>query len=184
MKHTIISADKCFNCGHKMTARRENVPFLGLPGTTLLDVNVSRCPACGDYEVKIPMLDDLNRGLAFEVTKKTGRLNGAEIRFLRKVLDYSSADFARLLGASPVTISRWEHDVQPMGPLADALLRLFVEAAFVKGFDRSRVEQLVRAAGPAPTRKIGGQPRGMKFATKKWKLTKLRALGKSPSVAK
>jgi len=167
--------DTCFNCGHKMTTRRENVPFLGLPGTTLLDVNVSRCPACGDYEVEIPMLDDLNRGLAFEVTKKTGRLDGAEIRFLRKVLDYSSAAFARLLGASPVTISRWEHDVQPIGHLADALLRLLVEATFVKGFDLSRVEQLVRAAGPAPT-KVGGKPRGMKLAAnKKWKPTELRA---------
>jgi predicted RNA-binding Zn-ribbon protein involved in translation (DUF1610 family) len=64
--------DTCFSCGHKMTTRREDVPYLGLPGTMLLGVNVSRCPNCGEHEVNIPMpmIDELSRGLALEVTKK------------------------------------------------------------------------------------------------------------------
>ena len=39
--------DTCFNCGHKMTTRREDVPSLETPGKLLLDVNVSRCPHYG-----------------------------------------------------------------------------------------------------------------------------------------
>lgn len=174
--------DTCFNCGHKMTRRREDVPYLGLPGTMLLGVNVSRCPNCGEHEVEIPMLDELNRGLALEVTKKPGRLDGAEIRFLRTVLDYAAVDFAKLLGASPVTVSRWEHDVQPINRLADALLRLLVESTLVtKGFDPARIEQILRAEGimvPAARRakhRIGAKRRAMRLAAKKWRPAELRA---------
>lgn len=138
--------DTCLNCGHKMTTRREDVPYLGLPGTMLLGINVSRCSNCGEHEVEIPMPDELNRGLAFEVTKKPGRLDGAEIRFLRTTLDHTATGLARLLDASPVTVSRWEHDVQPINRLADALLRLLVESTLVaKRFDPARIEQILRA---------------------------------------
>ena len=67
--------DTCFNCGHKMSTRREDVPYLGLPGALLLGVNVSRCPNCGEYEVEIPRLDELNRWRALGVTKKPRRLS-------------------------------------------------------------------------------------------------------------
>ena len=97
-------ADICFHCGHKMTTRRENVPFLGLPDTTLLGVNVSRCHNCGEHEVEIPMLEELHQGLALQVVEKTGRLSGAEIKFLRTVLACSSAAFARLVGASRIVM--------------------------------------------------------------------------------
>jgi hypothetical protein len=78
--------DTCFDCWHKMTTQCENMPYLGLPGVTLLSVNVSRCPNCSEYEVEIPMLDDLNRRLVLAVMNKPGHLDDAEIRFLRAVL--------------------------------------------------------------------------------------------------
>jgi putative zinc finger/helix-turn-helix YgiT family protein len=171
----------CFNCGHKMTTRRENVPFLGLPDTTLLGVNVSRCPNCGEYEVEIPMLEELHRQLALQVVEKAGRLSGAEIKFLRTVLDYSSAAFARLVGANPITVSRWEHEAQPIGHHADALIRALVVLRIVAKFSREKLEQIARAvaAPPSRVRKIkrrqGASRFAMKLAANKWTPTALRA---------
>jgi putative zinc finger/helix-turn-helix YgiT family protein len=174
-------ADICFKCGHKMTTRRENVPFLGLPDTTLLGVNVSRCPNCGEHEVEIPMLEELHQGLALQVVEKTGRLSGAEIKFLRTVLDYSSAEFARLVGASPITVSRWEHEVQPIGHHADALIRALVVLRVVAKFSRAKIEQIARAVAAPPSRvhkakrRAGASRFAMKLAANKWKPTELRA---------
>ncbi len=174
--------DACFNCRHEMSTCREAVPYLGLPGTMLLDVNVRRCPNCGEYAVEIPRPDGLNRGLALEVTKKPGRLDGGEIRFLRMVLDSKAADLAKLLAASPVTVSRWEHDVQPINRLADAALRLLVESTLVtKGFDPGRIEQILRAervmvpVARRGTRRIGAKQRAMRFEAKKWRPAELGA---------
>jgi len=72
------------------------------------------------------MLDELNRMLASSLLMKTSRLVGAEIRFLRGLLDYSNSEFARLLGSSQVTVSRWEHDAQDISSHADMLLRALV----------------------------------------------------------
>lgn len=117
---------KCIECGAEMTMKRENVPYKALPGTVLVGVEVSRCPGCGEYEVAIPGIDELNRLLATAVIETKRRLNGGEIRFLRTYLGQSSADFARLISSDPATISRWESDAQPIGHHADLLLRALV----------------------------------------------------------
>jgi putative zinc finger/helix-turn-helix YgiT family protein len=166
--------DTCFNCGHKMRTRRENVPFLGLPGIVLVGVPVSRCPNCGEYEIAIPNIDELHRVLALRVIEESGRLTGAEIKFLRTVLDYTSAEFARLIGSSPVTISRWEHGVQPIGHHADALVRALVLLRVGVGLDREQIEKLARAAAPARRPRAGKQI-ALRSSANKWKPTALRA---------
>lgn len=117
---------KCVNCSHAMTTRRENVPYAALPGAVLVGVPVSRCSACGEYEVAIPSVDELNRVLASTVIRKRARLAGGEVRFLRSCLGYSAAGFAKLIGSDPATVSRWERDKQPIGHHADLLLRAMV----------------------------------------------------------
>jgi putative zinc finger/helix-turn-helix YgiT family protein len=117
---------KCMQCGHAMITKRENVPYTALPGTVLVGVEVHRCPNCGEYEVAIPALDELNRVLAAAVVHKPARLSGGEIRFLRAYLGHSGADFARLIGSDPATVSRWESNKQPIGHHADLLLRAMV----------------------------------------------------------
>ena len=166
--------DTCFNCGHKMRTRRENVPFLGLPGVVLVGVPVHRCPNCGEYEVTIPNIDELHRVLALRVIEESGRLTGAEIKFLRTVLDYTSAEFARLVGASPVTVSRWEHDAQPIGHHADALVRALVLLRVGAGLGREQIAKLARPAAPG-RRARAGRPIAMRSAANKWKPTDLRA---------
>jgi putative zinc finger/helix-turn-helix YgiT family protein len=117
-------AMKCTLCGsHEMRSTRRNVPYRSLPGTVLVDVEVWECLDCGDYEVVIPALNELERVLAGFVARKPGRLAPAEVRFLRKHLGWSGAHFARHFGVAPETVSRWENGT-PMGPQAERLLRV------------------------------------------------------------
>jgi hypothetical protein len=47
----------CLQCGAEMRMKRENCKYdaSSLPGITLLGVEVSRCPKCGEHEVAIPL---------------------------------------------------------------------------------------------------------------------------------
>lgn len=119
---------KCMQCGAEMQTDRENYKYdaSGLPGVTLVGVEVSRCPACGEHEVAIPSIVGLHRALALAVVRKRSRLTAAEIRFLRKSLGWSGTDFAARMGVTPETVSRWETNALPMGGQADRLLRLMV----------------------------------------------------------
>jgi transcriptional regulator with XRE-family HTH domain len=58
--------------------------------------------------------------------RKTNRLSATEIRFLRKSLGWSGADFARHIGVDPATVSRWETGAQDIGQVADRFLRLLI----------------------------------------------------------
>src|SRR5262245_58833788 len=118
----------CLECGGTMRIRRELIPFekpIGLPGVRL-NTFVARCSKCGAYEVILPNLEGLHRAIARVLTGKPARLAGPEIRFLRKVLGWSGADFAQHMGTSAETVSRWETGATPIGPQADRLLRLMV----------------------------------------------------------
>jgi len=119
---------RCMVCGTPMKAGRENFKYnaCGLPYVTLVNVEVSRCPKCGEFEVAIPRSEELHRVIAHAVARKPGRLGASEIRFLRKSLGWSGADFAAHMGVSPETVSRWEGEAQRMGGTADRLLRLMI----------------------------------------------------------
>lgn len=119
---------KCLVCNGSMMSKMENVKYdeVGLPGVTLVGVEVCRCQQCGEYEVVIPRLADLHRALASAIIEKPGRLSGMEFRFLRKFLGFSSSDFARIIGVSESSISRWENEKKPIGAQTDRLLRLMV----------------------------------------------------------
>ena len=118
----------CLECGGKMTSARESVKYdaSGLSRVTLRNVEVRRCPKCGAHEVVIPKIEQLHQLLASAVIQKPAALVAEEIRFLRKYLGWSGADFAKYMGAKPETISRWENGKLTMSPQADRLLRVMV----------------------------------------------------------
>ena len=151
---------KCFGCGHEMTTRKENVKYdaCGLPGVTLVDVDVSRCGHCGQYEVAIPRIEELHRTMAIAVARKSARLTPPEIRFLRTTLGWSGKELADHMGAAPETVSRWEHGKTPIGPQADRLLRLMVlHGTSPESFDLSHLKNVAtRAPADLRTRLIGG----------------------------
>jgi putative transcriptional regulator len=96
----------------------------GLPNVLLQGVEFRRCPKCDEVEMAIPRLAHLHRAIAEIIAEKTARLTGAEIRFLRKHLGWSGEDFAKTMGVTKSTVSRWENEHEPMGAVAERLLRL------------------------------------------------------------
>jgi putative zinc finger/helix-turn-helix YgiT family protein len=118
----------CANCGNKMTSKRENHKYTacGLAYVTLMNVEVLRCKACGEWEVVIPRIEELHRTLAVAVAQGKAQLRGAEIRFLRKYLGLSGAKAASALSVTPETMSRWENDKVPISQSAERFLRLTV----------------------------------------------------------
>lgn len=120
---------KCGQCGAtEIEAVTIDHPYdeSGLPGVTLQGISADRCPVCGAIRVRIPNIEGLHRALALFLLRKTSRLSGPEVRFLRKYIGLSGADFAKRLGAEPETVSRWENGKQPIGGAAERFLRLLV----------------------------------------------------------
>jgi putative zinc finger/helix-turn-helix YgiT family protein len=122
---------KCPQCNEsEIQIRRENRNYgeSGLANVLLLDVEVSHCPGCGADLVSLPRLSELHRVIALALINKEARLTPAEIRFLRKSLGWSGADFARHLHVDPATVSRWESEAspQPMSESHELVLRLAV----------------------------------------------------------
>lgn len=115
------------DCGSKMTSAREIVKYdaSGLP-VTLVNVEVRRCPKCGDFEVVIPKIEHLHALLAAAVISKASPLAPVEVRFLRKYLGWSGVDFAQHMGTTAETVSRWENGKLQMAATADRLLRTMV----------------------------------------------------------
>ena len=147
----------CLECGGEVRTRLETVPFdtaIGLPGVRLRTM-VARCPKCKAFEVLVPNADGLHRALARSVVAKSERLSGAEIRFLRKVLGWSGADFAQHMGTSAEIVSRWETGSAPIGPQADRLLRLMVMTRDpVAGYRKLDLLKTVAKGKPATVRLI------------------------------
>jgi DNA-binding transcriptional regulator YiaG len=108
----------------------------------------------------------LHRALAAAVIYKKGRLAPQEIKFLRKSLGWSGVDFAKRMGTSAETVSRWEHGRAPMGSTSDRLLRLLVaKETPVTEYQVDVLAQLAaddRPAKPARLRVVRG-PKGWKF---------------------
>jgi putative zinc finger/helix-turn-helix YgiT family protein len=118
----------CQDCGGMLKVTRAPYRYAesGLPGVVLLGMEVRRCQKCGVEEVAIPRIEELHRLMAQAVIQRPNRLVPAEIKYLRKWLGWSGVDFARHMGATPETISRWEQGRVPMSPQADRLLRLMI----------------------------------------------------------
>jgi putative zinc finger/helix-turn-helix YgiT family protein len=139
-----------------MVSTRENHKYAesGLPGITLRNLEVRRCPECGERLVVIPGLEGLHRAIAYAVIQKPARLTPAEVRFLRKWLGFSRTDLADHMGVAPETVSRWETGKAAVGGPAERALRLMVAVKSPVGdytLDRLRV----LGAGVAKPLRIG-----------------------------
>ncbi len=142
---------KCEACGELMRSTRENYNYSasGLPYVTLVHVEVRRCKACGEHEVVIPRIAQLHRAIALSVVNKRPRLTGAEVRFLRKYLGWSGADFAKHMGVAAESVSRWENERDKMAATADRLLRLMVATRRpVSDYDLDFLAELEDEAAP------------------------------------
>jgi len=122
-----MKKETCHDCGKEVNVIVGNYQFkeVGLP-VVLMGIELVRCDNCGTTEPIIPNLNGLMDAIAYAVISDKCKLDGAEIRFLRKYLGMSAAEFSQLIHVDPATISRWENGPQNPGPQADSLIRLTV----------------------------------------------------------
>lgn len=119
----------CDDCGKQVMTESNAVrryEIGGLPHVELHGVEVTRCEGCGKEGVAIPRIGQLHSVLAAAFVAQPRMLAPVEVRFLRKHIGLSMADFAQMMGVARETVSRWETGASPMGAVADRLLRLFV----------------------------------------------------------
>jgi putative zinc finger/helix-turn-helix YgiT family protein len=121
-----VKREKCSNCAGSAHISRGNYRFdeIGIP-MTLKDVELVKCDDCGTEEPVIPNMNGLMHAVALAVITHERSLSGDEIRFLRKYLGLSTAEFMKLLHINQSTLSRWENG-ETVGPQSDRLIRLLV----------------------------------------------------------
>jgi putative zinc finger/helix-turn-helix YgiT family protein len=119
---------KCTECGShlKVTSTTYRYVESGLTDVLLHGVQVRKCPKCGTEDVAIPNIAGLHRCIAAELVTRRSALIARELRFLRQFLGQSSKDFARTLGVTAETLSRWENAKRDIPPVVDRVVRLLV----------------------------------------------------------
>jgi transcriptional regulator with XRE-family HTH domain len=84
--------------------------------------------------VAVPDAEELAAAVALAICFMPTRLLGAEIRFIRRVLDMTGQELAAAMEMDPATLSRWEHGKQDVGGWADKAVRM---AAVLRLQDRA-----------------------------------------------
>jgi DNA-binding transcriptional regulator YiaG len=140
-----MTTAECSACGAKAKVVRERYRFAecGLPNVVLVGVEVIQCPVCGNRDPIIPRLNRLMRLLAVAVVAKPYKLEGEDVRFLRKYLRMSGDEFSALLHIDKTTLSKWENNEQSIGDQSDRLIRA-VTMALGEGL-KDKMEEVVRA---------------------------------------
>ncbi|WNG41538.1 helix-turn-helix domain-containing protein [Archangium violaceum] len=118
----------CSRCGGPLKVVREDYNYneCGLDDVLLVNVKMRHCASCGDRSPVLGSIEELHTVIARQLALKKSLLTGKEIRFLRKYLGYSAADYARQVGVTPETISRWENEKLEMAWTNELLLRVTV----------------------------------------------------------
>ncbi|AKQ69917.1 Glutamate synthase [NADPH] large chain [Myxococcus hansupus] len=120
---------KCESCGGEvLETRLDSYHFdeSGLEDVVLVGVTERRCEKCHEREVVLPKLKELHRTIAKALAAKNSLLTPSEVRFLRKHLGFSQADFAKRINVRPEAVSRWETGAEEFSWHFELLLRLMV----------------------------------------------------------
>jgi len=119
----------CSNCGKAAKVIRGDYEWKDVDLPVLLkNVEMIQCGQCGTVEVIIPRINKLMSLLALAVILKPDRLTGGELRFLRKYIGKTGADFSKLIKVDKATLSKWENDDDPIGEQSDRLIRTVILA--------------------------------------------------------
>jgi DNA-binding transcriptional regulator YiaG len=115
----------CSNCGSPARVVEGDYLFreCGLSNVSLMGVELILCDACGNADPVIPDANDLMAALAWHISTQKFRLSGEHVRFLRKYLKMTAADFSKLIGVHKSTLSKWENDEDAIGDTSDRLIR-------------------------------------------------------------
>jgi YgiT-type zinc finger domain-containing protein len=86
---------------------------------------VTRCSSCGEETFAGPDLEALDLTISGELARH-GEISADAFSFMRRALGVRAMDLAEFLDVTPETVSRWEHDRQPIDRGAIALLSAMV----------------------------------------------------------
>jgi len=139
---------ECSNCEKDAKVVRGSYAYkeCGLSNVTLQGIELVRCEHCGNEDPIIPRINDLTRGLAVAVISKPYRLQGEDIRFLRKYLRMTGDEFARLIDVDKTTLSKWENNDDPIGTQSDRLVRMMA-LALGDGL-QEKLDEIIRISFP------------------------------------
>jgi YgiT-type zinc finger domain-containing protein len=119
---------ECSNCGSEARVVRGDYEFkeTGLRDVILLDIELVKCDKCGNVDAILFRVDDLMNLIAIAILQKPYRLQGEELRFLRKHVELTQEEFAKLLHVDKTTLSKWENNEDPIGVQSDLWARTVV----------------------------------------------------------
>jgi len=119
---------QCSNCSSEAKIVRGDYEFkeTGLRDLVLLDIELVKCGKCGNVDPILFQVDELMHIAAVAILQKPYRLQGEELRFLRKHIDLNQEEFAKLLHVDKTTLSKWENNEDPIGVQSDLLARAVV----------------------------------------------------------
>jgi len=118
---------KCPACGSNLKETKGDYRYResGLYNVELVGTQMLRCTKkrCGEVMPALKAIDKLHNAIADALIKKSSRLTGSEMRYLRKEIKISLKRMAELLGVSSGTVSRWESDNKKIEASHDAYIR-------------------------------------------------------------
>lgn len=180
---------KCNRCHSPFTDRTVVKEYrddlLGAPFEVIIQdvVVLEKCVSCGEeIGTSLPSLEGLVAAVAIARALHPWKLNGDELRFMRKAAGWKSAEMAAQLDVDKSTMSRWENGKgKPMGNGAEKHLRLAVctklgKDAPLMGFDPRDVLGLqiqhLRSANPRLCMKCQKAPADSKVTNggHKWRI--------------
>lgn len=96
--------------------------------TLVCNAAIERVDESGEETIELPKQKELRASAAVVRCLMSEKLQGWEIKAMRKIMGLTLAEMAKKLDerTAPETVSRWEADAQPMGGYADKVLRLLV----------------------------------------------------------
>ncbi len=157
---------ECSNCGKEAKVIRGSYQFResGLANVVLQGIEIVRCKHCGNEDPIIPRVNDLIRLLTIAVIGKPHRLQGEEVRFIRKYLRMTGDEFARLLDVDKTTLSKWENNDDVVGASNDRLIRMMA-LAIGDGL-KEKLDEIIRTTFPQLSRKRSPQTVGIEMNPK------------------
>ncbi len=112
------------------------------PRVVLRNVEIRPCSKCGERLVGIQNAGPLNEVIALAVIGKNGLLTPGEVSLLRAQMGMTGVQFAKRMGVTPSTASRWESGAKEMGAQSDRLLRLMVARHLRAPFDLELLDKI------------------------------------------
>ena len=125
----------CTECGNDIVlVKKSKVHYDGVrvENVYLRNCEVEVCRHCGIESPVVRKIKKVHLMIAFGIATAPSKLTGDEVRFLRKAMRITIADWAARIGIAEGTFSRWENGRSPAAQVeklarVDFLLRMFSE---------------------------------------------------------